>query len=321
MMDQQPNVRAPSHNESTRTMDLTGVMPQRIQLTRNAPQRQTPPHLPFPPSLSQTRPLPSIPTTVRIESQNPIFSSHNIENRPFPLHNIENRLFPSHNIENRPFVSNNTENRQFLPTNQPFSSHNNNQYRPIYDTQPFSSTYVNLPTGPPLYHSNQNNVNPTQRLQHNLLSPTPLPFHPYPFLPTLPTIKEPSTPSSPTYIPILTGRSDWCPWSEALMTAVFGMNLFGHLAEDYDPQWGYDPGSIPTYPPVITRNSSPEGLQAWNLWWIRDGQVLHLLVSRLSASARAQLPGAGSARPQRRTARSVCLMVIVQTENRFPVFD
>lgn len=89
------------------------------------------------------------------------------------------------------------------------------------------------------------------------------------------------------------------------MTAVFGMNLFGHLTEDYDPQWGYDPGSIPTYPPVITCNSSPEELQAWNLWWIRDGQVLHLLVSQLSVSARAQLPGAGSAHPQQRSARSV----------------
>jgi hypothetical protein len=188
-MDQQQNARAPSHNESTRTMDLTSVMPQRIQLTRNAPRRQTPPHLPSPPSVSQrSRPLPSIPTSVRIESQNPIFSSHNIENRHF--------------------ASNNIENRQFLPTNQAFSSHNN-QYHPLYDTQAFSSTYVNLPTGPPLYHSNQNNVN-TQRVQHNLLSPTPLPSLPYPFLSTLPTIKELPTPSSPTYIPILTGRSDWC---------------------------------------------------------------------------------------------------------------
>ena len=192
-MDQQSNIRAPSHG-STRTMDLTGVMPQRIQLTRNAPQRQTPPHLPFLPSTSRSRPLPSIPTTVRIESQNPIFSSQNIENRHFPSHNNENRPFPSHNNENRPFPSHNNENRQFLPTNQAFYSQNN-QYRPVYDTQAFSSTYVNLPTGPPLYHSNQNNINTTQRLQHNLLSPTPLPFLTYPSVPNLPTIKEPSTPS------------------------------------------------------------------------------------------------------------------------------
>ena len=167
-----------------------------------------------------------------------------------------------------------------------------------------------MPTGPPLYHSTQNNVNTTQHLHHNLLSPTPLSFLPYPSIPNLPTIKEPATPSSPTCIPILTGRSDWCPWSKVLLMAVFGMNLFGHLAEDYDPQWGYDPGSIPTYPPVIMPNSSPEELQAWNLWWIQDGQVLHLLISRLSASAHTQLPGAGSAQPQQHSARSVYKEVV-----------
>jgi hypothetical protein len=243
-MDQQPT----NGIESTRSMDLTGVMPQRIQPTRNALRRQTPPHLPSFPPVSQSRPLPTVPTlptSVRIESQNPIF----------PLNNIENRHFSSHNMQNRPF----------LPMNQPFSSQNN-QYRPLYDTQAL----------------------------------------PFPFPTLLPTIKEPSMPSSPTYIPILTGRSDWCPWSEALMTAVIGMNLLGHLAEHYDPQWGYDPGSIPTFPPVgITSASSQEELHTCALWWYRDGQVLHLLVSRLSPSARAQLPGAGNSQPQRRTARSV----------------
>jgi len=118
--------------------------------------------------------------------------------------------------------------------NQAFSSPNN-EYHPLYNMQalPFSSTYVNMPTSPPLYHSNQNNAS------------------------TLPTIKEPPTPSSPTYIPILTRRLDWCPWSKALMMVVMGMNLFGHLMEHYDPQWGYDPGSIPMYAPVIIPNSSP----------------------------------------------------------------
>ena len=136
-MDQQSNVQAPSH-ESMRTMELTGVMPQCIQLAKNTPQPQTPLHLPFLPSASQSHPLPSIPTTVHIESQNPIFSSQNIENCHFPLHNNEKCPFPSHN----------NENHQFLPTNQAFYSQNN-QYRPVYDTQAFSSTYVNMPTGPP----------------------------------------------------------------------------------------------------------------------------------------------------------------------------
>lgn len=83
------------------------------------------------------------------------------------------------------------------------------------------------------------------------------------------------------------------------------MNLFGHIAEDHDSQWGFDLGSMPTYPPVIHQNYSPEELQAWNIWWIWDGQVLHLLVSQLSPNACSQLPGAGTSQPRRRTARSV----------------
>jgi len=169
------------------------------------------------------------------------------------------------------------------------------QHCPLYDTNvphfPVSSMYLILPTGPPVYHSH-NNIN---NAPDNLLSPTPFPHQQYPF--SLPTLKEPSTPSTPMYIPILTGRSDWCSWSEALMTAVMGMNLFSHIAESYDPQWGYDPGSVPTYPPTINHNSSPDDLQAWTLWWTRDGQVLHLLVSRLSPTVHAQLPGAGSSQP------------------------
>jgi len=32
--------------------------------------------------------------------------------------------------------------------------------------------------------------------------------------------------------------------------AVMGMNLFGHIAESYNEQWGFDPGSIPILPPL-----------------------------------------------------------------------
>ena len=31
------------------------------------------------------------------------------------------------------------------------------------------------------------------------------------------------------------------------MTAVMGLDLFGHITEHYSTQWGFDPGSIPTY--------------------------------------------------------------------------
>jgi len=177
--------------------------------------------------------------------------------------------------------------------NQHFPLHNP-QYHPFYNTN--FSYPLPVPVAPAY-----NNVNP----HHNFLSPTPPPSQRYLFPLPLPTLKELSTPSSPMYIPILTGRSDWCPWSEALMMAVMGMNLFGHIGEDHDSQWGFDPGLMPTYPLNIHQNSSPKGLQAWNIWWIQDGQVLHLLVSWLLPTAHSQLPGAGNAQPQRCTAWSV----------------
>ena len=44
---------------------------------------------------------------------------------------------------------------------------------------------------------------------------------------------------------------------EVLMMAVMGMNLFGHIVESYIGQWGFDPASMPTYPPTITPKSLP----------------------------------------------------------------
>jgi len=40
-----------------------------------------------------------------------------------------------------------------------------------------------------------------------------------------------------------------------------GMNLFGHIAEHYDERrWGFDPGSIPTYPPPLPQIPRLESL-------------------------------------------------------------
>jgi len=52
-----------------------------------------------------------------------------------------------------------------------------------------------------------------------------------------------------------------------------GMNLFGHIVEHYDPEWGYDPESVPTYPPVINNTSSPEELHMWNIWWTMEQNI------------------------------------------------
>jgi len=259
-------------------MDLTGVIPQCIQPPESALQHQSLPHLPP----TSSRPLPTIPTSTQPEQS--LSPQYNNEQHQFSPHN-QHHHFSSNNIENHPFYN----------TNQPFPSHNT-QYCPFYDTQvPFSPSYPNVMTDPPIYHSNGNH-------QHNNTPPF---SQRYPTPLYLPTIKELSAPSTPTYIPILTGRLDWCPWSEALTTAIMTMNLYGHIAEHYDSQWGFDPGSIPMYPPTIDQNSLPDELHMWNLWWTQDGQVLHLLVSCLSPTVHMQLPGAGSPLPRRHPARSV----------------
>ena len=263
----------PTPSGTTCTMDLTAVMPSHIQPSANTFQCQPLPHLTSTHSFSSC-PLPSF--CVRIEMHILNFSSHN--NQHHPVYTT-----------NPPLTLNNNKNHPLYDTNQPFASHNTQSW-PLYDTN-FSSA--------PIHHLKNNNVN----IWHNFLSPTPslpqyLLSHP------LPTLKEPSTPSSPTYIPILTGRLDWCPWSEALTMAVMGMNLFRHIAEDseQDSEWDFDPGLVPTYPPIcIHQNSLPEEIQAWNIWWAHDGQVLHLLVSQLSPIVCSQLPGAGSSQPQQCT--------------------
>jgi len=56
---------------------------------------------------------------------------------------------------------------------------------------------------------------------------------------------------------------------------------------------------------ISTYHQSRFLLHMWNLWWARDRQVFHLLVSCLSPSVHAQLPGAGSSQPRRCTACSM----------------
>lgn len=171
-------------------MDLTAVMPSRIQSTTNVFQCQPPLHLPSSRSFS-SRPLPSIPSSTRIDTHIQNFSLHNDQQHPF------------YNT-NQPLTSNNNENCPLYNTNQPFPSHNTQQ-RPLYDTN-FSS-YPLPPTNAPVYHPQNNNIN----VPHNFLSPTPsllryqflavplpitnplpLSFPPFPFLPLLPPYLPPS---------------------------------------------------------------------------------------------------------------------------------
>ena len=87
--------------------------------------------------------------------------------------------------------------------------------------------------------------------------------------------------------------------------AVINLNLYGHIAEKYNPKYGYDPGVKPTFPPIIDENATMEELTVWHDWWRRDGQVFHLLFSRLSPNARSQLSDAGAAHHDRHTAHEL----------------
>ena len=154
---------------------------------------------------------------------------------------------------------------------------------------------TNVPTAPPIYHTNQNLpypfspiINSNQQSQNQNLSSSPT---------TLPTV---------THIPLLTGRSDWGPWFAAVGNHIGNLGLIPHVCDDPKPDDPFDPGRIPSYPPVITVLSTQPELSAWDSWWRSDGIATHILTSRLSASARSQLPVfnplSGS---QRRTAHKV----------------
>jgi hypothetical protein len=204
------------------------------------------------------------------------------------------QIFPSipsssHNDQNHPFVplsSHNNENSTFVPT----SSHNTEQHPFII---PHSSMYPQLPTEPPIYNTHNPHINPPS-----------LPRHPTSLCTALPDIKDSALPSS-TYIPLLTGRTDWGSWSDTVSVAIMNMNLYGHIAEKYTPRFGYNPGSKPTYPPIIDENASTNEVASWYDWWHRDGQVSHILFSRLSATARSQLSGMGATHHHHRTAQEL----------------
>ena len=78
MMDQHSIPQAYNHlgnPDNTQLMDLTIVMPQHIQSAGNTHQCQPPPHLPSTHSSSHSCPLPSIPSSTRVELHIPSFSS------------------------------------------------------------------------------------------------------------------------------------------------------------------------------------------------------------------------------------------------------
>ena len=140
-MDQQPDPRVPSRTDhhSSGSMDLTGVMPRRMQTLRNATQRQTPPHLPST-SISHSRPLPNVPSQIPINSQS--YTLQNEQHRPLHTHNEQTVLFIRTTIKTVTFT---------IRTDICLRTTINNV---LFTIRIFlSSTYNNFPTGPPVYHT------------------------------------------------------------------------------------------------------------------------------------------------------------------------
>jgi len=126
---------------------------------------------------------------------------------------------------------------------------------------------INVPMALPVYHTNPNlpypfslivNSNQQQNQNHQNSATT------------LPTV---------THIPLLTGWSDWGPWFAAVGNHIMNLSLIPHICDD--PKLGnpFDPGCIPTHPPVITVLSTQVELTAWDSWWQNNGIAGHILMS------------------------------------------
>ena len=267
----------------TQNMSFTDVYlvddwPQENPTQHHSP----PPLLAFSTTFSPRNPflnyLPSIPS-----------SSNNDQHHHFPSNNEQNHPFSTVPF---PFSLHNNSNRPFIHTN---ASLHNTEHRPFIVLQ--FPTFPELPTGPPIYNTHNPHYASLRYLPYQ--NPRSV----------LPDFKDSTLPSS-MYIPLLTGRADWGAWSDLVSTAIMNMNLYGHIVERYTPQYGFDPRSKPTYPPIIDENASQSDIISWYDWWCCDGQVSHILFSHLSASARSQLSGAGATHHTRWMARELYMELV-----------
>ena len=101
------------------------------------------------------------------------------------------------------------------------------------------------------------------------------------------------------------GKHDWGPWHSAVSSLVLCSNLLIHIADNLLPNAAYDPDLWPTYPPVITPDSSQEDHAKFMSWWTWDGTVTHILTSQLSPTILSSLPVANLCLNQCRSARDV----------------
>lgn len=182
--------------------------------------------------------------------------------------------------------------------------------------------FLHTVTPPIIYSSNQLPLHlPMHPPSHNIPpSYPPYPYHPayyhpfpmhppflYNFLPrqsqfpappvhslsssldTVPTI------GSLTHIPILTGKSDWVPWSDRVGTTLLSHDLISHICEMLDPLAPFDICYVPSHPPPHHDvHSLTEELAAYCLWCHRDGAALSVLFGHLSPAVCLLLPNTGA---------------------------
>jgi hypothetical protein len=233
------------------------------------------------PLLSPIQFIPSLPLP---SNENCRSLNHSVP--PLPFTSIENRRSPLHHVFSPPYSS--IENRrsplphpQFIPLHGPLHAPNPApapQPPLFYPSPPTSASPLPSPLLPPLPGVPRalpaspliRHVSPVSSLHINSTVPTNIPFKI-----TLPSTKD---------IPILTGRHDWGPWHTAVRTLIDCSNLLGHVHDNMLPGARYDPDLEPTFPPLITWESSDQEKAAYSEWWNLDKVAAYILTSRLSPS-------------------------------------
>jgi len=182
---------------------------------------------------------------------------------------------------------------------------------PIDINAHYNPLYRHTPT--PLLHSH---YTPVQSIHSHRSQASPFPSHASPahFLNhdqpqqlapiIIPSSSRPSLPSTKE-IPLLTGTADWGPWNAQVKNTIIHSNVFSHIAEEPLPGSTYDPGLMPSHPPIVTPDSSRTELETFERWWSDDGVASHVLISRLSPSVLASVPELNERFGQRRSARFI----------------
>ncbi|KAF9031620.1 hypothetical protein BJ165DRAFT_1358204, partial [Panaeolus papilionaceus] len=114
--------------------------------------------------------------------------------------------------------------------------------------------------------------------------------------PTLPSTKD---------IPLLKDASTWNSWYDSVYNYLTNLGVFNHVCPPTDGSVTVvDPQFIPTYPPPLYADSSPDEIALHTAWWAEDGIASHIITSRLSDDVRASIPKPSASRAERLSARN-----------------